>query len=178
MPAEDETRSGRAADAAPKRLPVAALRRRVAACCLGFALLTFAVPLARAFFRVEMNYNEGWNVWNAAMEANHLPLYSQKAGWTTVNYPMLSYVLVAQLHRWTHEYLFTARVLSLLALCISCLLVAAIVQRLTRVGGRPCWRAFSVWRCFRSPRTIRHTSGRTTHRCFPTLSIWRACGFA
>jgi len=118
--------------------------------CLGFALLAATVPFARAFYRVEVNYNEGWNVYNAAIEVAHKPLYPQTTGWTAINYPMLYYVVLAQLHRWTHDYLFTARVLSLFSLCACCLLVAAIVRRLAS-GWRPallagffCLALFSV----------------------------------
>jgi len=122
----------------------------VLACCFGFALLTAIVPFARAFYCVELNYVEGWNVYNAAIEAAHGQLYPAKAGWTSVNYPMLFYVLAAQLHHWTHDYLFTARVLSLLSLCVCCLLVAAIVRRLASgwmpalLAGFFCLALFAV----------------------------------
>lgn len=108
----------------------------VLACCVAFALLTAIVPFARAFYRVEVSCNEGWDVYNAAIEAAHGRLYPANPGWTFVNYPMLSFVLVAQLHRWTHDYLLTGRALSLLSLCGCCLLVAAIVRKLGS-GWRP-----------------------------------------
>jgi hypothetical protein len=54
----------------------------------------------------------------------------ESTGWTLVNYPMLSFVLVAKLHRWTRDYLVTASALSLLSLCSCCLLVGFIVRRL------------------------------------------------
>jgi hypothetical protein len=103
----------------------------ILACCIAFALLTAIVPFARAFYRVEVSCNEGWDVYNAALVASHGQLYPGKSGWKFVNYPMLSFVLVAQLHRWTHDYLFTGRTLSLLSLLGCCLLVAAIVRKLT-----------------------------------------------
>jgi hypothetical protein len=93
-----------------------------------FALVTAIVPFARACFRVEVDYNEGWNVYNASTVANHGLLYPVKYGWTTVNYPMLSFFLLAQLHRLTGEYLFTARALSLVGLVGCCVLVGAIVR--------------------------------------------------
>ncbi len=120
------------------------------AVCLAFALLTAVVPFARSFYRVEVNYNEGWNVYNAAMAAAHQNLYSQKSGWTTINYPMVSFLVMAELHHWTHDYLFTARVVSLLSLCACCLLVAGIVRRLTLqwkpaiLAGLFCLALFSV----------------------------------
>src|SRR5579859_475387 len=105
--------------------------------CLAMTLLAAAVPFLRAFYRVEIDYNEGWNIYNAATVAAHGWLYPAKYGWTSVNYPMLSFVIMAQLHRVTHDYLFTARVVSLLSLLASGALVAAIVRRLTGQG----WRA-------------------------------------
>jgi hypothetical protein len=55
------------------------------AICAAFALLAASVPFARAFYRVEINYNEGWNVYNAATEAAHRQLYPAAAGWTNNN---------------------------------------------------------------------------------------------
>ena len=109
----------------------------VCAVCVVMTLLAAAVPFFRAFYRVEINYNEGWNIYNAATAAAHGWLYPAKYGWTSVNYPMLSFAIMAQLHRVTHEYLFTARVVSLLSLLASGALVAAIVRRLSGKG----WRA-------------------------------------
>jgi len=98
--------------------------------CVVFSLLSAVVPFARAFYRIEISCNEGWDVYNAAVVAAHGQLYPARTGWTTVNYPMVWLALVAQFHRWTHEYLFTARALSLLALLSSCVLVSAIVRSL------------------------------------------------
>lgn len=105
-------------------------RRMTMIACVCLALWTAVVPFARAFFRAEVNYNEGWNVYNASVVAGHQMLYPVKYGWTTMNYPMLSFVLMAWLHRLTHEYLFTARVVSLLSITASSVLVGAIVRRL------------------------------------------------
>jgi hypothetical protein len=110
--------------------PAAFLKKRALWICTCIALFTAIVPFVRAFFRLEVNYNEGWNIYNAQIAANHGLLYPQKYGWTTVNYPMLSFYLLAQLHRLTHDYLFTARLVSLLSLIGCSVLVAAIVRSL------------------------------------------------
>lgn len=101
----------------------------IAACAL-FALATAAFPMARALLSIEVDYNEGWNVFNAATVAAHRFLYPIKAGWTPVNYPMGWFALLAGLHPWTGDYLFTGRALSLIGLAAQALLVAAIVRRL------------------------------------------------
>jgi len=107
--------------------------------CACFALATFIVPVTRACFRVEVGYNEGWNIYNARIVADHYLLYPARYSWTTVNYPMLSFFVMAQLHRLTHEYLFTARAVSLLSLICCSVLVGAIVCRL---GG--LWQASTL----------------------------------
>ena len=100
-----------------------------------FALFAGALmiyPVLRTFSKLEVSYNEGWNVYNAATADHHLPLYGQKYGWTTVNYPVLSFYVVAWLHRIGPSYLIAGRTLSLASLCVSCLLVGLIVWRFTR----------------------------------------------
>jgi hypothetical protein len=101
--------------------------RVVLVCCI-FSLLVAFVPVARACYRVELNYSEGWNVYNTMTLVNHLPLYPERYGWTTVNYPMLWFAILAQLHRVTHEYLFTARALSLIGLAGTSVLAGAVVR--------------------------------------------------
>ena len=111
------------------------LRRWELASALGCLLVTLyaaAYPLYRTFFPVEVSYNEGWNIYNAWMVAHHIPLYGSAASWTTVNYPGLSFWLIAQLSRLTHDYLYTGRALSLLGLAASALFTGLIVRRLTR----------------------------------------------
>jgi hypothetical protein len=103
----------------------------VAVCGL-FACFTALYPFCRAFYRVEISYNEGWNIYNAVTVAGHHLLYPVRYGWTTVNYPMLSFVLFAQLHRLTQEYLLTARVVSLLSLLGCGVLLGVAVLRLSR----------------------------------------------
>jgi len=93
-------------------------------------VFTAIVPFTRAFFHLEVGYNEGWNIYNAMAVSNHQPLYPAGFGWTTVNYPMLSFAIFAQLHRVTHDYLFTARVVSLLSVIACGVLVACIVRTL------------------------------------------------
>jgi hypothetical protein len=93
--------------------------------------MTAVVPFTRPFFRGELGKNEGWNVENAALVSAHQPLYPTRYAWTTVNYPMLSFAVLAELHRITHDYIFTARALSLLSLVASSVLVGQIVLKLT-----------------------------------------------
>ena len=100
---------------------------------IAFSLLTFAYPMVRAFYRYEIMYNEGWNVYNTQTAMQHGDLYSAKHSWTGVNYPFLSFYLVGYASYFTGDYLLTGRLLSLLSLLVSCVLVGIIVRKLT--GG-------------------------------------------
>ena len=99
---------------------------------------------------MEVTYSEGWNIYNAAAVADHRLLYPVQYGWTTVNYPMLSFAVLAQLHRFTHDYLFTSRALSLVGLALSCILIGAILRVLgtsrqnSLLGGFFCLALFAT----------------------------------
>jgi len=102
------------------------------ALCSGLTLFSATIPFVRAWFRAEILTNEGWNIYNAVAVAHHQQLYPRKYGWTTNNYPMLSFAIMAWLHRFTHEYLFTARTVSLLSLLAISAFAGAIVFRLSQ----------------------------------------------
>jgi hypothetical protein len=108
------------------------------------AAIFLIYPTLRVFSMVEISYNEGWNVYHAVTAAHHLPLYTQKYGWTTVNYPALSFYLVARLHRAGLSYLAAGRLLASIAFPVSCLLVGLIVRRL---NGDYRSAAFSAFFC-------------------------------
>jgi hypothetical protein len=100
--------------------------------CVAMLLWTAAVPFSRALLLLEIDYNEGWNVSTTQIVAEHQQLYPATYGWTTVNYPALSFHLVAALGRFTSDYLITARLLSLAGLCLSGVLAGLIVGHTTQ----------------------------------------------
>lgn len=101
-----------------------------------FSLTLFIGPVTRAFFQIELNYNEGWNAYNADAAAHHLPLYAQKYSWTTVNYPIVSFYVVGCLSRFLgYHPVKTGRLISLFSLLFSSILVALIVKKLTGYWG-------------------------------------------
>jgi hypothetical protein len=102
---------------------------------LVFSLVTFIYPTARAFYRFNFNYNEGWNVYNTQTAMQHRALYAAKHGWTDVGYPFLSFYLVGYLSHFGGDYLLTGRLISLVALLVSCVLVGLIVKKLTGSWG-------------------------------------------
>jgi hypothetical protein len=113
-----------------------------------FSLFAAIVPVYRAFHKVDINYNEGWNVYVASALADHLPLYPLRYSWTTVNYPVGSFYVAAQLSKLTGDYLFTGRILSRFALVLCCILVGAITKKITGasvpafISGCFCWILF------------------------------------
>jgi len=100
--------------------------------CIAIALWTAAYPFGRVFLLTPFDYNEGWNVFNAQKAAEHELLYPAGAAWELVNYPALSFHLVAALSRLTHGFLFAGRLLSLAGLCLSGILSGMIVWQATR----------------------------------------------
>ncbi len=118
--------------------------------CIALAAFVALVPLMRAGLHLEVSYNEGWNVYNAARVAEGIPLYPERVGWTGVNYPMLSFAVLAGLHKVTGDYLFTARAVSFLSLLASAVLVGAIVRGMgakrsaALFAGLFCWTLFCV----------------------------------
>ena len=83
----------------------------------------------RSFMRVDINYNEGWNAYNATLALTH-HLYPIKHGWTTVNYPFLSFFIIGQLSRIHGDPLFIGRILSLAGLLLTSIAGYCIVREL------------------------------------------------
>jgi hypothetical protein len=98
---------------------------------VAFSIVTLAGPATRAWYRLEVNYNEGWNAYNAQRVIDHARLYPEKYGWTTVNYPIVSFYFIGYLSRLLGDPILTGRLVSLLSLLVSCVCVALIVKKLT-----------------------------------------------
>lgn len=92
------------------------------------ALLWF--PLRRTFAKVEVNYNEGWNAYRAAMVASGIPLYGAPPGGfgTATAYPPLSFHLVGLLGT-ASTFTLIGRLVSLISLIASGVFVALIVKQ-------------------------------------------------
>jgi hypothetical protein len=97
------------------------------------AVLTIGIDLQKS-------YNEGWNAYHAARVAAGEPLYSGDLH-RLVNYPFLSFVLVAWLKPLFGNVLIIGRALNLLALAAVAVCSALIVRRL---GGRAVHMLFAA----------------------------------
>jgi hypothetical protein len=88
----------------------------------------FWFPVRRAFANVEVNYNEGWNAYKAAMVASGLPLYgSPPKSLTGGAYSPLSFHLIAALGK-SATFNSVGRGLSLISLLTIGIFVALIVK--------------------------------------------------
>jgi hypothetical protein len=98
--------------------------------CIALTLLFALAPIERACFRQSLNYNEGWNIYNAIKISEHQQLYPARFGWTTNNYPMLSFVLMSELHKLTGDYLFTGRAVAQISTILLCFFVYLFLKEL------------------------------------------------
>jgi hypothetical protein len=96
-----------------------------------FSLATFRYPVVRVFYRYQINFNEGWNVYVTQAAMQHRASYSARRGNIHVGYPLLSFYLVGYASHFIGDYLLTGRLFSLAAFLLSCLLVGLIVKKLT-----------------------------------------------
>jgi hypothetical protein len=96
-----------------------------------FSLITAICPSVRAFYRFQLNYKDGWMVYNTVAVVHHELLYGTKYGWTTVDYPALSFYIIAYLSRFSHDYLLTWRFVSVSSFAICCVLIGLIIKKLT-----------------------------------------------
>ncbi|HET8925051.1 MAG TPA: hypothetical protein VFN26_18870 [Candidatus Acidoferrum sp.] len=95
-------------------------------------LALFWFPLKRIPANLEINYNEGWNAYQAARVANGIPLYRTPPGsfGTGTGYPPLSFHLISLLGTST-TFTVIGRWISLISLLMTGVFVALMV----RLGG-------------------------------------------
>jgi hypothetical protein len=116
----------------PSRSGLAASGWATLAALTAFTALTLTAPVARAFYRFQIGYNEGWNLYSVQSFMHGARMYDQKFGWTTWNYPLGSLYIVGYLAKLIGDPLLAGRLAALAALLISCALAALIVKKLTR----------------------------------------------
>lgn len=95
---------------------------------LALGLILFAYPLLRAFYHIEIDYNEGWNGYLQLRAQQGLPLYSGYSPWYFNNYPPLSFHIVGLLGRLTGDVVLAGRLLSLAGLAAMALACGSVVR--------------------------------------------------
>ena len=113
---------------------------------LSIALLAIAVPGVTIGFDFEKSYNEGWNAYQAARAAAGQVLYNGDPA-RLVNYPFLSFYIIAWLKPLFGNVLLIGRGLNALSFAMTGVLSALIVRRLGGSGigmlfGAACTLAF------------------------------------
>jgi hypothetical protein len=89
----------------------------------------FWFPIKRSFANVEVNYNEGWNAYKAAMVASGTRLYGALPNsFTGATYPPLSFHLIAWLGN-ASTFPTVGRAVSLIFLILTGVFVSLIVRR-------------------------------------------------
>src|SRR5712664_4690767 len=103
------------------------------------ALLWF--PIRRTRANVQVNYNEGWNAYRAAMVASGIPLYSKppQGFGTTTAYPPVSFHLIGWLGA-PSTFVAVGRWVSLISLMMTGVFISLIVRR---AGGSRRTAVFS-----------------------------------
>ncbi len=155
---------------------------------VGIALLAVVPLMATIGFDVEKSYNEGWNAYHAARVAAGAPLYTGNPN-LIVNYPFLSFYLVAWLKPLFGTVLLTGRILNAVAYAATGALVALIVRclggaTLTAIFAGACALGFqatqaSAWIAVDEPQMLAQAVMLSGLLCYvsgpPTIRRLLAC---
>ncbi len=124
----------------------AGFSRRSAAAVLALAMLCafYSIwPLWRAFFPMEIDFNEPWNAFQADAALGVGPLYPEPTALTSNNYPPLSYYLIGLLSRMGFDAIYVGRALSILAIVAIAVCIGACIRRFN--GSWPAAALGGVW---------------------------------
>lgn len=95
---------------------------------LALALACAAYPLARAFWDIEIDVNEGWNAYHQVRALSGLPLYRLDSPLVANNYPPLSFYLVGMFGEIVGDPVLAGRLASLSGLAAIALASGSIVR--------------------------------------------------
>jgi len=118
---------------------------------LGLGLILSAYPLLRAFYGIEIVYNEGWNGYLQLRAQHGQPLYSGYSPYYFNNYPPLSFYIVGLLGRLTGDVVLAGRLLSLAGFaamawaCGHAVRAAGATREDGRLASATCLLLFSVF---------------------------------
>ena len=99
----------------------------------GLAAVLLYWPLAAIFAHIPLSYNEGWNAFHTLRLRTGGPLYPPIDPATFINYPPLSFYVVAPLAQLVGDDIFAGRIVALAALGITTLNVGLAARRLGAV---------------------------------------------
>lgn len=94
------------------------------------AVALLVAPTQALFTYIPRNYNEGWNAFHALRLRTGGPLYPPIGEATFINYPPLSFYLIAALHPLFGDDIFAGRTVALLAELVVAINIALIARAL------------------------------------------------
>jgi len=117
----------------PLRFPPEGRRGAFFGGLAGFVLvIALLLPISSLFslgFTFEVNYNEGWNVYNADRLIHGELIYDDNY-WRVNNYPAGSFLIVAAVNLLVHNLLLSGRLVSLVSFGAIGILAAVAIRRL------------------------------------------------
>lgn len=113
------------------RWPVAA----ALAITAGATALGVGTALLAASHRIVLNYNEGWNAYNAAAAMGAGPLYPAPVTLAANNYPPLSFYIVGIVGRLLGDMIFAGRLIAILALIVTAWNIGRAARRIAISRG-------------------------------------------
>jgi hypothetical protein len=156
----------------PSRRSLAATKQNLVATYLLAALTSFVfvcavlLPIGNLLslgFTFEINYNEGWNVYNADRLVQGGQIYDDNF-WRVNNYPIASFLIVGAVNSFLHDLLLSGRLVALVSFAAIGGFAAIAVRRFG--GGRTdavfgagcamgfCYLVAPVWIIADDPQTL------------------------
>ncbi len=108
-------------------MPYSKVERRVFVYLAALVFLALLGPLIFIPLRISLNYNEGWNAYQAQHAFNGSPLYPEGNELTTNNYPPLSFYFVGALGLVLGDNIIAGRVIAFASLLICGILIGKIL---------------------------------------------------
>lgn len=98
---------------------------------LTFPILWLLIHLGiRMFFKAELNYNEGWNVYHTVAAISGQLIYDNRNEFTPVNYPPISFLFVGAFGKILGDTLLAGRLIAFISLLLISLEVGYITIKL------------------------------------------------
>ena len=121
------------AEAAPDSQPEAHRPLALGAVVAALLALPFLGDrLLLAFFRIPLNYNEGWNAYHSLSLLQGRALYPPVDGLLLNNYPPLSFYIIAGVGRLTHDLVMAGRIVAIFSFAVVVLNVGLAPASLAR----------------------------------------------
>jgi hypothetical protein len=96
---------------------------------ISLTLALLILPFVRMFYKVEIDYNEGWNSFYSSKAIHESSIYRNLSNWTTVNYPPLSFYINGLMGLLLKDVVLAGRLVSLLSLLFITYMVGYMIYK-------------------------------------------------